>query len=193
MNQHVKTILVWVVILVALVVVIRFFSQGSEVRTTLTQTEFYRRLDAGKVAEVTITGDEFGYQIQGKLEDGTGFSTYTVKDEKLLAHLREKGVAIRAERPRDGTFLVSLLSWAPMLLFIGVWIFFMRQMQSGGNKALSFGKSRAKLLTPSGKKVTFADVAGCEEAKEELQEIIEFLRTRSGSSGSAERSRRASC
>ncbi len=176
MNQHVKTILVWVVILVALVVVIRFFSQGARAQSTLTQTEFYGRLDDGQVAEVTITGDEFGYQIEGKLKDGTAFTTYTVKDEKLLARMREKGVSIRAERPRDGTFLVSLLSWAPMLLFIGVWIFFMRQMQSGGNKALSFGKSRAKLLTPSGKKVTFADVAGCEEAKEELQEIIEFLK-----------------
>jgi len=175
-NQHVKTILVWVVILVALVVVIRFFSQGPQARTVISQTEFYDRLDDGQVTEVRITGDEFGYQIEGKLKDGTAFSTYTVKDEKLLAELREKGVTVEAERPRDGTFLVSLLSWAPMLLFIGVWIFFMRQMQSGGNKALSFGKSRAKLLTPSSKKVTFADVAGCEEAKEELQEIIEFLK-----------------
>jgi len=179
-NQHVKTILVWVAILVALVVVIRFFSQGPQARTVISQTEFYKLLDQDEVAEVKITGDEFGYQIEGKLKSGadgvSAFSTYVVKDEKLLAELREKGVTVEAERPRDGTFLVSLLSWAPMLLFIGVWIFFMRQMQSGGNKALSFGKSRAKLLTPSGKKVTFADVAGCEEAKEELQEIIEFLK-----------------
>jgi cell division protease FtsH len=90
--------------------------------------------------------------------------------------LRERDVAITSEKPNDSSFLTLLLTWSPMLLFLGVWIFFMRQMQSGGNKALSFGKSRAKLTSSQGKKITFRDVAGVEEAKEELQEIIEFLR-----------------
>ena len=85
-------------------------------------------------------------------------------------------MAIKAEKPHDSSFLALLLTWSPMLLFLGVWIFFMRQMQSGGNRALSFGKSRAKLTSSQGKKITFRDVAGVEEAKEELQEIIEFLR-----------------
>jgi cell division protease FtsH len=104
------------------------------------------------------------------------FKSYVVKDDDLLKLLRDKGVIVRAEKPRDSSFLALLLTWSPMLLFLGVWIFFMRQMQSGGNKALSFGKSRAKLTSAQGKKVTFKDVAGVEEAKEELQEIIEFLK-----------------
>ena len=100
---------------------------------------------------------------------------------------------VKAEKPRDSSFLALLLTWSPMLLFLGVWIFFMRQMQSGGNRALSFGKSRAKLTSTQGRKITFDDVAGVEEAKEELQEIIEFLRTRRSSRSSAAGSPRACC
>jgi cell division protease FtsH len=104
------------------------------------------------------------------------FSTYAMKDEGLLTALHERGVKVDSKKSNDSNFLTLLLTWSPMLLFLGVWIFFMRQMQSGGNRALSFGKSRAKLTSAQGKKVTFKDVAGVEEAKEELQEIIEFLR-----------------
>jgi cell division protease FtsH len=175
-SQHVKTILVWVVIFVALVAVIRFFSDTSEPSEQLGQSEFYARLDQSEIAEVMITGDSFGYELEGKLRDGQAFSAYVVKNESLIEELQAKGVQVKAEKPRDGTLLISLLSWAPILLLLGVWIFFMRQMQAGGNRALSFGKSRAKLLSPQGKKITFRDVAGCEEAKEELQEIIGFLK-----------------
>ncbi len=176
MNQHVKTILIWATIFIGLIVVIKFFSTPSETAEPLTQSALYEAVDQGRVQEITITGDAFGYQVDGKYKDGTAFSTYLVKDEKLIDRLREHGVSIKAEKPRDGTILVGILSWAPILLFIGIWIFFMRQMQTGGNKALSFGKSRAKLLTPQGKKITFRDVAGCEEAKQELLEIIDFLK-----------------
>ncbi len=177
MNQHVKTILIWVGIFVTLVVVVKFFTDSGQTTVEpLTQSDFYSAVEDGKISKVTITGDSFGYQIKGNDKDGKEFNAYLVKDEKLIEMLRTHEVQVEAKEPRDSTFLVSLLGWAPILLFIGIWIFFMRQMQSGGNKALSFGKSRAKLLTPHGKKITFLDVAGCNEAKQELAEIIDFLK-----------------
>jgi cell division protease FtsH len=175
-NQHVKTILVWGLILVALVVIIKLVSGSAEPPHAMTQSEFLRALEENRIAEVKITGDSFGYEVEGSDTEGQPFTAYLVKDESVLSKLEEQGVAVKAEKPQDSSFLIGLLGWAPMLLFIAIWIFFMRQMQTGGNKALSFGKSRAKLLTPQGKKVTFKDVAGCEEAKHELQEIIEFLK-----------------
>ena len=180
MNQHVKTVLVWVVILLALVVVIQFVKGPATRPKALNLTQLYDAVEAGRVKEVTLTPDNVGYEIAGKEQEGDAevpFTAYLVKDEQFIAKVREKGVTVNIERPRESSaFLVTLLSWLPMLLLIGVWIFFMRQMQAGGNKAMSFGKSRAKLLTAQSKKVTFKDVAGVEEAKEELQEIIEFLK-----------------
>jgi cell division protease FtsH len=175
-NQHVKTILIWVVILVALIAVIKFFYQREPQQEPLSQTQLYQKLESNEITEVKLTPYEGGYDVTGTLKDGSSFSTYLVKDERFMQKLEEKGVTIKAEKPADGTFLVSILSWAPILLFIGIWIFFMRQMQSGGNKALAFGKSKAKLLSSQGKKITFADVAGCEEAKQELLEVIDFLK-----------------
>ncbi|MBE0607044.1 MAG: ATP-dependent metallopeptidase FtsH/Yme1/Tma family protein, partial [Deltaproteobacteria bacterium] len=139
---------------------------------------FSRNVDEGKVKEVTIKGQE----ITGKYSDNAGkekksFHTYAPDDPDLVKNLRAKNVQITAKPIDDNPWYMTLLvSWLPMLLLIGVWIFFMRQMQAGGGKAMSFGKSRAKLLTDSANKATFADVAGIEEAKEELQEIIAFLK-----------------
>jgi cell division protease FtsH len=173
------------VVFAALVVGYQIFSSASSASRELDQTEFYGQVANDNVKEVTLTGDRVGYEVKGvynepvKNRKGSGesiqFTTYVI-DEDLVSMLRERNVAITSEKPNDSSFLTLLLTWSPMLLFLGVWIFFMRQMQSGGNKALSFGKSRAKLTSSQGKKVTFRDVAGVEEAKEELQEIIEFLR-----------------
>jgi cell division protease FtsH len=184
-NSQLKTILIWLVVFAALVVGYQIFSTAGGQSQAMDQTRFYDRLGAGEIAEVLITGDAVGYEIVGKFKspqpgDAGGtvktFKTYVIKDEALLGMLRDQQVTVKVDKPKDGAFLTTLLMWSPMLLFLGVWIFFMRQMQSGGNKALSFGKSRAKLTSSQGKKVTFKDVAGVEEAKEELQEIIEFLR-----------------
>jgi cell division protease FtsH len=184
-NTHLKTIVIWLVVIAAVVIGYKIFDTASRHSQELEQSTFYTAVEEGDVQEVTITGDSVGYEIQGKLASSRpgvsgqpikNFTTYIVKDEDLLKMLREKGVVVKAEKPQDSSFLALLLTWSPMLLFLGVWIFFMRQMQSGGNRALSFGKSRAKLTSTQGRKVTFNDVAGVEEAKEELQEIIEFLK-----------------
>ncbi len=150
----------------------------------LDQSEFYDLVQARKIEEVKIIGDSSGtgYDITGTLTEGgpdgktKNFKTYVVKDENLVTMLRDSGAIIKAEKPKDGSYWTYILTWVPMILLIGIWIFFMRQMQVGGNKALSFGKSKAKLLSSQGKKVTFKDVAGVDEAKEELGEIIEFLK-----------------
>jgi len=185
LSSHVKTILIWFVVIMALVVGYRIFDAEARNSKRLTQSEFYAKVDNGTILEVTVTGDEVGYEIRGlRRPDSPGgsgnanvpFTTYIVQDTDLIANLQGQGIKVTAEPPRNTSFLTTLLMWSPMFLFIGVWIFFMRQMQSGGNRALSFGKSRAKLTSSQGRKVTFKDVAGVEEAKEELQEIIEFLK-----------------
>jgi cell division protease FtsH len=136
-------------------------------------SEFMSWVDSGQVARVTITGSE----ISGLTKANDSFKTYAPDQYEGLANrLIERSVIVNAKEPTASPWAALLYSWAPILLLIGFWIFFMRQMQSGGNKALSFGKSKAKLSSSSQKKVTFKDVAGVDEAKEELQEIIEFLK-----------------
>jgi cell division protease FtsH len=184
-NAHLKTVVIWLVVITAVVIGFQIFSTASHQQQSLDLSELYDLIEAGEIQALTLTGDSVGYEIEGKFKaprtvpGGATYRTfkaYVVKDEGLIQKLREKGVNVKAEKPSDSSVLSLLVMWAPLLLFLGVWIFFMRQMQSGGNRALSFGKSRAKLTSSSGKKVTFKDVAGIEEAKEEVQEIIEFLR-----------------
>jgi cell division protease FtsH len=181
MNSTVRNVTLWVVIVVVAYMVFKFFSGPLVGELEVQETRFYQMLEQGRIASVTITPAETGDNVTGKIRDaapGTAdtFQTFILKNDNLTSLLRQAGVEVTTKKPSDSSYIVTILSWAPILLMIGVWVFFMRQMQSGGNRALSFGRSRAKLLSAQGKKVTFRDVAGIEEAKDELQEIIEFLR-----------------
>ncbi len=173
MNSTLKNMLFWMVLIVVGVLIWNFSTKLQQHEHQVTFTDFMSWVDQNQVATVTITGQD----IVGHTKQGEKFSTYAPAQYDGLANrLIEKGVAISAKEPTASPWASLLYSWAPVLLMIGFWIFFMRQMQSGGNKALSFGKSKAKLSSSSQKKVTFKDVAGVDEAKEELQEIIEFLK-----------------
>ena len=173
MNPLQKNIALWLVISLVFVMVYHLFNQPKSAQTEIIYSDFLSNVDKGQVAEVTIQGES----ISGRLTNGTFFKTYAPKDAGAIALLKEKGVRISAKPADDSPWYITLLvSWLPMLLLIGVWIFFMRQMQGGGGKAMAFGKSRARLVTDKSKKVTFTDVAGVEEAKAELQEVIDFLR-----------------
>jgi cell division protease FtsH len=171
-NATFKTVLLWMSLLVV-VFLAWHFAQFKKGETPKKFSEFMAEVEAGQVTDVTITGDE----IKGHTTSHETFRTYAPAGyDKLVDTLLAKQVTVNYQPDQTPTWANMLISWAPFLLLIGFWIFFMRQMQSGGNKALSFGKSRAKLLASQQKKVTFKDVAGVDEAKEELQEIIDFLR-----------------
>jgi len=167
-----KNMALWLVIILSMILLFGIFSQSQTGRKELNFSEFLARVEQGEVAEVELRGSA----ITGKLKDGTPFQTYAAEDPELVPSLRKQGVVISAKPVEQTPWWSLVLNWLPMLLFIGVWVFFMRQMQGGGAKALSFGKARARLLTEKQNRVTFADVAGVDEAKEELQEIIEFLK-----------------
>jgi cell division protease FtsH len=172
-NSTLKNMLFWVVLIVVGVLIWNFSTKLQQHEHQVTFTDFMTQVDRSEIANVTITGQD----ITGHTKAGEKFSTYAPAQYDALANkLIDRGVAVTAKEPTASPWASLLYSWAPVLLMIGFWIFFMRQMQSGGNKALSFGKSKAKLSSSSQKKVTFKDVAGVDEAKEELQEIIEFLK-----------------
>ncbi len=178
MNQFYRNLALWMLIALAMVFLFNTFKAQKVEQEEIPFSEFTTAVDNGQVREVTIKGQEIvGKYVDGVKKDKKSFRTYAPDDPDLVKTLRAKNVKITAKPVDENPWYMSLLvSWLPMLLLIGVWIFFMRQMQAGGGKAMAFGKSRAKLLTESTHKVTFADVAGIEEAKEELQEIIAFLK-----------------
>ena len=173
MNSTLKSLVFWMVLVVVGVLVWNVSTRFQPNQKPQRFSEFMANVDAGQVARVTITGNE----IIGTSKSNENFRTYAPAQYEGLANkLIERGVDVSAREPSASPWSAILFSYAPILLMIGFWIFFMRQMQSGGNKALSFGKSKAKLSSSAQKKVTFKDVAGVDEAKEELQEIIDFLR-----------------
>ena len=173
MNSNIRGSVFWVVLVVVVVLLWNFSNQFQAGDDSVTFSEFVRMVDSGQVESVRIAGNE----VTGSDSTGNTFRTFVPPQyEGLVNRLVERDVAVTAEETGGSPWATLLYTWAPMLLIIGFWVFFMRQMQNGGNKALSFGKSRAKLSTNTQKKVTFKDVAGVEEPKEELQEIIEFLR-----------------
>src|SRR5262245_57381636 len=174
MNPFYKNLALWMVIGLVVVLLFNVFGSFSE-KTTFepNYSDFLKNVDAGLVQSVTIRGN----LVTGKLKDGGEFRTYVVESQDFVKMLRDKNVKISVRPVEQNPWYMSvLLSWFPMILFIGVWIFFMRQMQGGGAKALSFGKARARLISEKHNKVTFADVAGVDEARARLREIIEFLK-----------------
>ncbi|MGQ9635051.1 MAG: ATP-dependent zinc metalloprotease FtsH [Bryobacteraceae bacterium] len=174
MNSNVRTAVFWVIMICVIVILVVAFQQGrTRQEQAISFTEFLNRVEAGRVKSVVITGVE----VRGEYRDQqSGLRTVIPANYPDIYNLlREKGVDVDIKEPSSGSWVSIFVNIIPFALMIGIWVFLMRQMQSGGNKALSFGKSRARLHS-SHKKVTFKDVAGVDEAKEELQEIIEFLR-----------------
>jgi cell division protease FtsH len=172
MNPFYKNLALWMVIGLIVILLFNLFQANQQPRGEIVFSDFLRKVDAGEVKEVTLRGNS----VTGRLSDGSAFRTFTAEYPDLVKSLKDKGVKIEVKPPDNNPWYAILLQWVPMLLFIGVWIFFMRQMQGGGAKALSFGKARARLISEKQNKITFQDVAGVDEAKEELREIIEFLK-----------------
>jgi cell division protease FtsH len=172
-TQFSRNVALWLVLGLMFLLLFNLFNKQQAKEPEIVFSDFVTAAEKGDVTEVTIQGRN----IRGKYHNGERFKTYAPEDPDLVKLLREKGVKIAA-KPEEGDpwYVVLFVQWFPMLLLIGVWIFFMRQMQVGGGKAMSFGKSRAKLLSENTHKVTFNDVSGIDEAKEELEEIIAFLK-----------------
>ncbi len=173
MNQFSRSIALWLVLGLMFLLLFNIFSRQQPKEPEIIFSDFLNQVEKGQVAQATIQGN----LIKGESSTGEHFKTYAPEDPDLVKTLRAKGVKIAA-KPAEGDpwWMVALVQWFPVLVLAALWIFFMRQMQIGGGKAMSFGKSRAKLLTENTHKVTFADVAGIDEAKDELEEIIQFLR-----------------
>ena len=174
MNSRAKNLLFWVVVGLFMILLFNLFSVPTHApEENVIFSEFMAKLDKGEVERVIIKSSH----ISAVLKDKTRIRTYSVEYPELVKVLRERGVQIEAKPPDESPWYITfLVTWGPFVLFLGLWFFLMRQMQMGGNKALSFGKSRARMLTEERKKVMFSDVAGVDEAKEEVLEIIEFLR-----------------
>jgi cell division protease FtsH len=168
-----RSLFIWLMIGLIMILVFNLVSTPKKTETEISFSDFLTSVDAGQVDEIVIKEN----QITGRYKDGKPFKTYAANYPDLVKELREKNVKIAAKPPDQSPWYVTFFfSWGPIILLALIWIFFMRQMQTGGNKALSFGKSRARLVSDKAVKITFADVAGIEEAKSEVTEIIDFLK-----------------
>ena len=175
-NNFLKTAALWVVIILIMFMLYHLFNQPKPKIDEFAYSDFIQVLDAGQIKEVKIQGQNIEGLYTKNAKD-TAFRTFAPEDPQLVQRLMGKNVKVSAEaKTNDPWYMSVLISWIPMLLLIGVWILFMRQMQTGGSKAMSFGRSKARLMTQDRIKVTFADVAGVDEAKQELEEIIDFLK-----------------
>ena len=173
MNPFYKNLALWVVITLMMIMLYQLFTQQQFPESQISYSQFLAMVQDERIAEVVIQGQE----LTATDTKGQRFKVYAPQDSELISTLRSKNVMISAKPKAENPWYMSvLMSWFPMLILIGVWIFFMRQMQSGGGKALSFGKSRARLMSDQSERVTFEDVAGVDEAKEELAEVVEFLK-----------------
>ncbi len=173
MNPFYKNLALWLIITLMMIMLYNIFNQQNLAEINISYSDFLSMVEEERVAEVIIQGQELYVSDINR----NRYKVYAPRDTDLIKILREKGVSINAKPPAESPWYMSILvSWFPMIVLIGVWIFFMKQMQSGGGKALSFGKSRARLSSDQQEKVTFDDVAGIDEAKEELGEIVDFLR-----------------
>jgi len=176
MNSNFRNFAIWIIIGLLLIALFNLFQSPNQqtAENSISYSQFLSAVEDSNIRAVTLSGDK----IVGQYTDGRTFETFAPNDPKLVERLENKGVGISVEPQNDNspTLLSILISWFPMLLLIAVWIFFMRQMQGGGGRAMGFGKSKAKLLTERTDRVTFEDVAGVDEAKEDLEEIVEFLR-----------------
>lgn len=179
MNNIGKNIAIWVIIGLVLMTVFNQFTKRQETQNQVEYSQFMSDVESGKIQSLTIEGNPLrGQWVRGKLADGSSFSTYAPFDAKMVDVLIKHNVRFSAKPEEEPSMLMNIfISWFPMLLLIGVWFFFMRQMQGGGKGgAFSFGKSKARMLDQDTNTVTFADVAGCDEAKEEVKEIVDYLR-----------------
>lgn len=173
MNKY-RNVFVWMLMIGMTILLFNLLNAPKKVEEEMIFSEFIAKLDAGSVEEVVITEN----YVTGRLRDGKKFKTYLAEYPDLVKDLKAKGVKITAKPPDQNPWYVNFFfSWGPIIFLVLIWIFFMRQMQAGGNKALSFGKSKAKLVSDKAVKITFADVAGIEESKEEVQEVIDFLKS----------------
>ena len=172
MNSLYKNLVFWAIIIVVMILLFNLFSKPRQTILEKSYSDFMYAVENNKVVEVETQGRNIAW----KDTDGKSFKTYAPEDPEMIKFLREKRVAIQAKKEGESPFWQILFNWFPMLLLLAVWLFFLRQVQVGGGKALSFGKSKAKILTKEHNRVTFENVAGIEEAKGELEEIISFLR-----------------